>query len=123
MKYLCLSYYDAEKFKSLSPEKLQVLVSQCPAHDAVLRASGALRVQASLGEPPYTRTIRPRNGKPTFIDGPYIETKEQVGGFSIIDATGMSEALEIAAKHPAALLGEQVDWAVEVRPVEFFESH
>lgn len=123
MKYLCLACYDVEKFNALSPEKLQALVSQCPAHDAALRASGALRIQASLGEPPDTRTIRPRNGKPTVTDGPYIETKEQVGGFFIIDATDMNEALRIAAKHPAALLGEDVGWAVEVRPVEFFESY
>lgn len=123
MKFLCLAYYDAEKFAALPPGALQALVSKCPAHDATLRASGALRLQASLGDPAATRTLRPDRGKPSITDGPFVETKEQVGGFFIIDAAGMDEALRIAAKHPAALLGEEAGWAVEVRPVEFFESY
>jgi hypothetical protein len=123
MKFLCLAYYDTEKFAALPPDELQALVSQCPAHDAALRASGALRLQASLGEPGATRTLRPGSGRPSVTDGPYAETKEQVGGFFVIDATGMDEALRIAAKHPAALIGGDVGWAVEVRPVAYFEQY
>lgn len=123
MKFLCLAYYDTEKFATLPPEELQALVSQCPAHDATLRASGALRLQASLGEPDTTRTLRPGSGKPSVTDGPYAETKEQVGGFFIIEADDMDEALRIAGKHPAALIGGNVGWAVEVRPVGYFEQY
>ncbi len=123
MKFLCLAYYDPGKFATLSPEALQALVSQCPAHDATLRASGALRLQASLGDPAATRTLKPGSGKPSITDGPFVETKEQVGGFFIIDAADMNEALRIAAKHPAALIGGNVGWAVEVRPVEYFEQY
>lgn len=120
MKYLCLAYYNPQQFADMTPDAMQALVSQCPAHDAALRASGRLVMQASLGEPEQTRTIHPKNGCSSFTDGPYMETKEQVGGFFIIEAQGMDDALRIAALHPAAQIGEQVGWCVEVRPIEYY---
>lgn len=120
MKYLCLAYYNTQQFSDLSPEAMQALASQCPAHDDALRASGRLVMQASLGEPAQTRTIHPKNGKSSITDGPFAETKEQVGGFFIIDAQDMDDALRIAALHPAARIGEQAGWCVEVRPIEYF---
>lgn len=120
MKYLCLAYYNTQQFSDMTPDAVQALVSQCPAHDAALRASGRVVMQASLGEPVQARTIHPKNGEPSFTDGPFIETKEQVGGFFIIDAQDMDDALRIAALHPAARIGEQVGWCVEVRPIEHF---
>ncbi len=122
MKFLCLAFYDDKKFAALAPDAVKALVSQCPAHDAALRASGRLVVQASLGPQDQTRTIRPQNGKPSFTDGPFAETKEQVGGFFIIDAVDADDALRIAALHPAALIGEQVGWGIEVRPIEHFKQ-
>jgi len=65
--------------------------------------------------------VRPRNGKPSITDGPFIETKEQVGGFFIIEARDLNEAIRVAWKHPAANLGEQVGWGIEVRPIERYE--
>jgi hypothetical protein len=117
MKYLCLAYYDQKKFDALSKDELKALVSQCPKHDEELLASGHLLLQGSLGAPKTATTIRPRNGKPLVTDGPYTETKEQVGGFFMIEARDLNEATLIASKHPAAHLGEQVGWAVEVRPM------
>jgi hypothetical protein len=122
MKFLCLAFYDDRKFAALAPDAVKALVSQCPAHDAALRASGRLVVQASLGPQDQTRTIRPQNGKPSFTDGPFAETKEQVGGFFIIDAEDADDALRIAALHPAALIGEQAGWGIEVRPIEHFKQ-
>jgi hypothetical protein len=122
MKYLCLAYYDYEKFEAMPKPEFQAIVSQCPAHDAELRGSGHLLVQASLGAVAATTTIRPKGGKPTVTDGPFTETKEQVGGFFMIEARDLNEAIRIASKHPAAHLGEQVGWAVEVRPIEFWEQ-
>jgi hypothetical protein len=55
-------------------------------------------------------------------DGPFIETKEQVGSFFIVEADNIDEAVEIASKHPAALLGEQYGWGIEVRRIEHDES-
>lgn len=121
MKYLCLAYYNTQQFAAMAPAAVQELVSQCPAHDAALRASGRVVMQASLGEPALARTIHPKNGTPSFTDGPFAETKEQVGGFFIIDALDMDDALRVATLHPAALIGEQAGWCVEVRPIEHFE--
>jgi hypothetical protein len=112
MKFLCLAYYDTGKFAALPPEELQALVSQCPAHDASLRASGALRLQASLGDPAATRTLRPGSGKPSITDGPFVETKEQVGGYYLIEARDLNEAILVAARIPGAARG-----CVEVRPI------
>ncbi len=122
MKYLCLAYYDVRKFDALSPAELDAIVSRCPAHDAALRDSGHLIVQASLGAPGATASVRPRNGKPSVTDGPFVETKEQVGGFFIIEARDLNEAIRVASKHPAANLGEQVGWGIEVRPIEGYEA-
>ena len=122
MKYLCLAYYDEKKFGTLSKAEVEALVSQCPPHDASLRSSGHLVTQASLGPTRSSTTIRPRNGKPSVTDGPFAETKEQVGGFFIIEARDLNEAIRVASKHPAALLGEQVGWGIEVRPIEMFDQ-
>jgi hypothetical protein len=122
MKYLCLAYYDVKAFEALSGAELDAIVSRCPPHDEALRRSGHLVVQASLGLPRASTTIQPRGGKPVVTDGPFTETKEQVGGFFIIEARDLNEAIRVASKHPAANLGEQVGWAVEVRPIEGYEA-
>lgn len=121
MKYLCLAYYNEKAFDALPRAEVDALVSQCPAYDEALRESGHLVIQASLGSTRATTTVRPRNGKPLVTDGPFIETKEQVGGFFIIEARDLNEAIRVASKHPAAHLGGQVGWGVEVRPIEMYE--
>ena len=120
MKYLCLAYYDEKAFEALSKCELDALVRQCPPHDAALRASGHLIVQASLGLSRETTCIRPRNGKVSITDGPFTETKELVGGFFVIEARDLNEAIRVASLHPAAHLGERVGWGIEVRPIGFF---
>jgi hypothetical protein len=121
MKYLCLAYYNEKAFDALSRPEVDTLVSQCPDYDEALRNSGHLVIQASLGPTRATTTVRPRNGKPMVTDGPFVETKEQVGGFFIIEARDLNEAIRVASKHPAANIGEQVGWAIEVRPIEAYE--
>jgi hypothetical protein len=122
MKYLCLAYYDEKKFDALAPADEQALVSQCREHDAALRASGRMLAVASLAATRVSRSIRPRNGKPLVTDGPYAETKEQIGAFFIVEADDLNEAAQIASKHPAALLGERVGWGVEVRPIDYWDA-
>ncbi len=122
MKYLCLAYYDERAFEAMSKPEMEALVSQCPPHDATLRASGHLIVQASLGASRETMCLRPRNGTVSITDGPFAETKELVGGFFIIEAKDLNEAIRVASMHPAAHLGEQVGWGIEVRPIEFFQQ-
>jgi hypothetical protein len=122
VKYLCLAYYDEQAFEALPKAELDAIVSQCPRHDQDLRASGHLLLQASLGPSRSTMSVRPRQGRPAVTDGPFAETKELVGGFFIIEARDLNEAIRVASKHPAAHLGERVGWGIEVRPIESYEQ-
>ena len=118
MKYLCLAYYDEKKFDALPKPDVDALVSMCKAHDQELQESGHLVLVASLGPTRSSTSIRPRGGKPWMTDGPFAETKEQVGALFILEASDLNEAIRVASKHPAAHLGEQVGWGIEVRPIE-----
>ena len=120
MKYLGLAYFTPDKFAALPPDDVKALVSQCPALDERMRASGKLLVSASLGDLEHWRTLRPDGGKTRVTDGPYTESKEVVGGLFIIEADSHDEALRIAALHPAATIGEEGGWAVELIPLEFY---
>ena len=119
MKFICLAYYDEKAFKALPKAEVEAIVSQCPAYDQALRETGALLVQASLGKPAESVSIRPRQGKVEVTDGPFAEAKELVGGFFMIEAEDMDAAVVIASKHPAAHLGEHIGWGIEVRPVGY----
>ena len=114
MKYLCLAYGDQAKMSKLSPAEMDELVARCKQHDEELHRSGHFVSGHSL-EWDVT-TIRPRNGKPVVTDGPFVETREKVGGLVIIEARDLNEAIRIASLHPAAHLGEELGWAIEVRP-------
>ena len=120
MKFLCLAYYDEAKYKALPKDQLQAIVKQCPAFDAELKSTGKMLFSASLREPNETICIRPKGGRPSYTDGPFTEAKEMIGGFFMIEAADAEEAKRIASHHPAAHLGEQIGWGVEVRPVGFF---
>jgi hypothetical protein len=119
MKFLCLGYYDEKKFDALPKSELDAIVSQCRTHDEELHKSGHLLSVASLESLRKAASIRPVNGKPTVTDGPFTETKEQIGAFFLIEAKDMAEAVRIASMHPAARLGEHVGWGVEVRGIDF----
>lgn len=121
MKYLCLAYYNPAEFAAMAPADMQALVSQCPPKDAQLKATGQLRVSASLGEPAIR--LQPRGSKTQKIDGPFTEAKELVGGFFIIDAANPDEAVKTASLHPAATLGEQAGWRIDMHPIDFFEQY
>lgn len=120
MKFLCLAYYDEKKCDALPKAELAAIVRECQAHDEALRKSGHLIAVASLAPTRTTTSVRPRNGKPSVTDGPFAETKEQVGAFFIIEARDLNEATQVASQHPAAHLGEQVGWGIEVRPIDHF---
>ncbi len=118
MKYLCLAYGDREKMDSLSQEELREIARQCKPYDDDLNATSGLVLHEGLSWD--CTTIRPRGGKPVVTDGPFVETKEQVGGVFVIEARDLNEAILTASKHPAAHLGERLGWAIEVRPIEVF---
>ena len=118
-KFLVLAYYDPKAFYGLSDEERKALTGQCPPHDAALRDSGSLLQIASLGEVRDSVSVRPRGGKPTVTDGPFMETNEQIGSFFLIEAADLAEAVRLASLHPAANIGEQAGWGIEVRPVTY----
>lgn len=115
MKYLCLAYGERSKMEALSPDDFRALVERCKAHDEKLRASGHLVLVESLEWD--STVLRPRQGKTVTTDGPYAETKEQVGGLFMIEARDLDEAVRVASLHPAAHLGEQLGWGIEIRPI------
>jgi hypothetical protein len=120
MKYLGLAYFTPEKFAAMAPADVKNLVGQCPPLDEKMRATGKVLVSASLGDHERWRTLRPRGDSTQVIDGPYTEAKEVVGGLFIIDADSPEEALRVATMHPAATLGEEGGWAVELIPMDFY---
>jgi hypothetical protein len=122
MKFLCLAYYDEKRFDALPKDEVDALVRNCRAHDEALHRSGRLIAVASLGPTRATKSVRPEQGKALVTDGPFAETKEQIGAFFIIEARDLNEATEIASLHPAARLGGNVGWGIEVRPIDHFEQ-
>jgi hypothetical protein len=118
LKYLCLAYYDPEKMGGMPPDELKAMVGRCPPKDAELKATGRLVLSASLQDRNNTISMRPRGGRPAVTDGPFAEAKELVGGFFIIEAADRDDAIRIASLHPAATLGEQAGWGIELLPIE-----
>ncbi len=114
MKYLCLAYGDRKKMAALTKEQFEALKAKCQEHDTELRATGKVISAESLEWD--AMTIRPTGGAPAVTDGPFVESKEQIGGVIIIEARDLNEAVRIASLHPAAHLGQHLGWAVEVRP-------
>ena len=119
MKYLCLGYYDADRFDGLSPAEQQALGDECRPHDEALRASGRLVAVASL-EHRTSAVLRPGKGRTSIIDGPFTESKELVGSFFIIEAGDLDDAIRVASLHPAANVREDLGFAIEVRPIETY---
>jgi hypothetical protein len=120
MKYLGLAYYTPEAFAAMTPDAIEALTRQCPALDEKMQATGKVLVSAALGDLDRWKTLRPRGGKTQVSDGPYTESKEVVGGLFIIEADSEEEALRIASMHPAATLGEECGWTVELVPLDFY---
>jgi hypothetical protein len=120
MKYLCLAFYNPDRFAGMAPADVEAMVSQCPGLDARLKATGKLRLSASLRGADAVISLRPVRGKPHVTDGPFTESKELVGGFFIVEAADREEAVRLASMHPAATLGEQAGWGIEMHPIDFF---
>jgi hypothetical protein len=122
MKFLCLGYYNEKKFGAMPKDAVDALVRKCRTHDEGLRNSGHLILVASLAATRDTASVRPKKGVPSVTDGPFAETKEQIGAFFIVEAADLAEATRVASLHPAAHLGEDVGWGVEVRPIDYFSQ-
>ncbi len=112
MRYLCLVYVDPTRFEGFTPEQDRALTQESMAYDKTLEASGNFITADALAEPRTAKTIKSRDGRIAVTDGPFPETKEHLGGFILIEAKDMDEAVEIGSKVPMARMG----W-IEVRPI------
>jgi len=112
MKYLCLIYED-ETFWTKTPKpELDAILADYRAFGATYKQSGHMLGGHALEPTATATTIRVRNGKMSTTDGPFAETREQLGGYYMLDAKDLNEAIQIAAKIPGARTG-----SVEVRPI------
>jgi hypothetical protein len=100
MKFLCLSYIDETKFEILSESERESFVKECSAYDDILRKRGHFIRLEALDSASNAKTLRYRNGKVSIVDGPFAETKEQIGGILLLEAHDLNEATELMAKHP-----------------------
>ena len=117
MRFLVLAYGDESKSAALTESDMRALGEKCSAYDEELKDTGRLVANGSLGW--GAKKLRLERGKLRVTDGPFIETKELVGGFVIIEADDFDEAVRIASLHPAARMGEELGWGIELRPMVY----
>jgi hypothetical protein len=113
MKYLCLAFEEEQKLNALTREQWSSLRQETLDYVEILRDNGHLIVTEPLQSASSGVCIRVRSGSLSTTDGPFAETKEQLGGIFLIDARDLNEAIQVAAGWPSARIG-----TIEVRPVE-----
>ena len=112
MQFLLLVYNDATLLDALPADRFDSMMKGCLEHADQLQREGILLGFQQLEAPATARSVRIRNGKTSIVDGPFAETKELLGGFNLIEADDIDEAVRIAAELPWATTG-----CIEVRPV------
>jgi hypothetical protein len=112
MKFICFGYIEPNKFENMSETEQNAMLDECLSYDDLLRKNGHFAGGEGLGSPSASKTLRWKNGKVAVTDGPYAETREQVGGFLVLEARDLDHAVELMSKHPGVKTGP-----FEVRPV------
>ena len=112
MKYMLLIYGNEELWSSFPPEELEQVIADTDALQVELRATGEFIGAWGVADQVMAKTVHLADGVPVVTDGPYIESKEYLGSFDIVDCESLERALEIAARVPFARYGP-----VEVRPL------
>lgn len=113
MKFICLGYADESKFESMSEAEGKAAMEECFVYDDELRRGGHFAGGEALQTVQNAVTLRIRNGQVDVTDGPYAETKEQLGGILILEARDMKHAIELMSKHPGVRFGP-----FEIRPAD-----
>ena len=113
MKYLWLIYIDEKKLEALPKSELDAVMEETSAYNDMLQQSGHFISTAGLKSVQTATTLRLRKGKLSVTDGPFAETKEVLGGFCIIEARDLNEAIQLASKWPSLRIS-----SVEVRPID-----
>ena len=115
MKYLCLGYLEPGKFEGMTGDERNAVFDDCFEHNDHLRANGHLLVEVPLQSPETAVTLSWKDGKVATTDGPYAETKEQVGGLQILEARDLNHAIQLVSQLPGLFkygLGP-----IEIRPI------
>jgi hypothetical protein len=113
MKYLCLIYDDEKKWETMSKAEADAYMGEYFAFTDGIKASGHYIGGEALQPVQTATTVRSRNGKLSTTDGPFAETKEQLGGYYLIEARDLNDALQVAQKIPSVRTG-----SIEVRPIQ-----
>ncbi len=113
MKYLCLVYLEETVFNAFHSHERHAISDEATAYCDKLQKAGQLLAASPLHPVETATTVRVRDGKTSTTDGPFAETKEQLGGFLMIDVPDLNDAIRVAAHFPAARFG-----SVEVRPMK-----
>jgi len=113
MKYICLGYLDEKKWETMSESERNALIDECFVYDDVLRENGHFVGGEALQRGRNATTLRWKNGKVSITDGPYAETKEQLGGILVLEAKDPKHAIQLMSKHPGVKAGP-----FEIRPAE-----
>ena len=112
MKFILVIYNDPKLYDALPPAETDGMMRDCLTHADELRKDGRLKESQMLEDASQAKSVRIRNGRTKVTDGPFSEAKEVLGGFNLIEARDMDEAVRIASEFPWARTG-----CVEVRPV------
>ena len=113
MKFICFGYADHSKFAAMSDTEMTEMMEQCMAYDDLLRQGGHFVGGEALQAADQAITLRHRDGKTVTTDGPYAETREQIGGILILEANNMDHAVLLMSKHPGVKVGP-----FEIRPAD-----
>jgi hypothetical protein len=114
MKYLCLGYLEPGKFEGMTDHERNAVLDECFEHNDHLRANGNLVAEIPLQPPETAVTLYGKNGTVTTTDGPYTETKEQLGGLQILEARDLNHAIQLVSQLPGFKYGLG---PIEIRPV------
>jgi hypothetical protein len=112
MKFICLGFHDEAKFAQMPQEDAQRMMDVCFAYDDELRRGGHFLGGEALESTRSAVTLRTRNGEVEVIDGPFVETKEMLGGILLLEARDLQHAIALMSKHPAVKMGN----IFEIRP-------
>ena len=105
MKYICLGYLDEKAWESIPESEQNALIDDCFAYDDVLRKNGHFAGGEALQSHQNATTLRWKNGKVSVTDGPYAETKEQLGGILVLEARDLNHAIQVMSNHPGLKAG------------------
>lgn len=115
MKYLCLIYDEETKMAQMSKEEGEKFMAEYFEFTEAIKKSGHYIAGEALQPVNTATTVRVRNGKMSTTDGPFAETKEQLGGFYMVEAKDLNDAMQVASRIPSAKYG-----SIEVRPIMVF---